>query len=134
MSARRNMTPASSRSAAPTPASAASDLEGYVGTGNRGEDEPTQGEEATAQRAEDQGATPTSEKSQAALKGGEVQTEGVAGEVEAATDDETPANDAIVGTPNTGDPSDIEVPEELSKPAGEVVSEALSDDDDEDDK
>ena len=118
----------------PTPASAASDLEGSVGTGNRGEDEPTQGEEATAQRAEDQGATPTSEKSQAALKGGEVQTEGVAGEVEAATDDETPANDAIVGTPNTGDPSDIEVPEELSKPAGEVVSEALSDDDDEDDK
>ncbi|OZC02253.1 30S ribosomal protein S1 [Rubricoccus marinus] len=110
----------------PTVSSAASDLEGSVGTGNRSEDEPTIGEEATAQRPQEQGATPTSEKSQAAVKSGDLQTEGVAGEVEAAVEDETP-NTADAKTDidrvNSTEESP-EVPDVLSKTTSDIVGDA----------
>ena len=130
-------------------AGAASDLEGAVGTGNRANfgtdpDESVNPDGDTrsgqnppqdrSQRPEEGGDYPPSEKSQAAIKSGGIQTEGVAGQVEAAVEDETPSQNPAVKEPQyTGpvdDPSEVAVPDVLSKPAGEVVDEAYGSEDD----
>lgn len=96
---------------------AASDLEGVVGTKNRahfgkdpdnevdpdgdtrsGQNPPNE----LSQRTEEAGGHPPSEKSQAAFKSGTLHTEGLAGQVEAALDDETPTTGSAPGAQNTG--------------------------------
>ncbi len=98
-------------------AGAASDLEGVVGTKNRahfgtdpdaevdpdgdtrsGQNPPN----VRSQRTEEAGGHPPSEKNQAAFKSGTLHTEGLAGRVEAALDDETPATGSARGAQNTG--------------------------------
>ena len=120
--------------------SAASSLEGVVGTDNRahvgqspndpnGDTRSGQNpSNETSQRPESTGKLPTAARSQAAFKSGTLHTEGLAGQVEAAMDDQTPntAEPTTVapGQPADVDPSQVDVPDILSKPAGQVVSEA----------
>ena len=127
-----------------TVAGASSSLEGAVGTGNRahfgtdpddtvnpdgdtrsGQNPP----QDRSQRPEEGGAFPPSEKNQAAFKSGGLHTEGLAGRVEAALEDETPSQNPAMAEPQYTGPiesmADVTVPEELSKPAGQVVSDAL---------
>ncbi|WP_420454179.1 30S ribosomal protein S1 [Rubrivirga sp.] len=126
-----------------TVSGADSDMKGAVGTDNRanfgtdpdmdvnpdgdtrsGQNPP----QDRSQRPEEGGNFPPSEKNQAAIKSGGLQTEGAAGAAEAALEDETPnTTEAVLEPQYTGpvdDPSEVEVPEVLSKPAGEVVDEA----------
>ena len=130
-------------------AKAATDLSGSVGTGNRGtagkdpDEQPGGGSDAgsnteppheRSQRVQEGGDYPAAEKNQAALKGGGIQTEGVAGQVEPAVEDETPSQNPAVSEPQYTGPGvdstdDVDVPDELSKPAGEVVADALGTDD-----
>lgn len=120
--------------------SAAGSLEGVVGTDNRanvgqspndydgdtrsGQNPPNE----QSQRPESVGKTPTAARSQAAFKSGTLHTEGLAGQVEAALEDETPGTaqptTVAPGQPADADPSQVDVPDILSKPAGQVVSEA----------
>ncbi len=129
---------------------ASSDMEGAVGIKNRGPlgtdpDETVNPDGDTrsgqnppqdrSQRLEEGGDFPPAEKNQATLKSGGLQTEGLAGQAEAAVEDETP-NQKVPTTPlDTEGPGvdstdDVDVPEVLSKPAGEVVDEALGSEDD----
>ena len=130
-----------------TVAGAASDLEGAVGTKNRGsfgtdpDEKADPGDPAGArtgqnppkersQRVEEGGDFPPAEKNQAALKSGGLQTEGVAGQAEAAVEDQTPNQKPAVSEPQYTGPDvdstdDVDVPEVLEKPAGQVVSDAL---------
>ena len=133
------------------PSGAASDLSGAVGTKNRGslgtdpDEKADPGDPAGArtgqnppkersQRVEEGGDYPPAEKNQAALKGGGLQTEGLAGQVEAAVEDETPGQNPATSEPEFEGPNvdsvdDVDVPEVLEKPAGQVVSDALGTDD-----
>jgi small subunit ribosomal protein S1 len=112
---------------------AASDLEGAVGTGNRRragkrKEEGGRGQSRAtthdappaeqAQRTEDAGDYPPAEMSQAAFKEAGLPEEGLAGQVEAATDDETPTT-----APAPVEPEAVAVPDELAQPAGEAVAE-----------
>jgi small subunit ribosomal protein S1 len=130
-------------------AGAASDLEGAVGTKNRGtfgtdpdaEADPSDGTDTgqnppkeRSQRVEEGGDFPPAEKNQAALKSGNLDTEGLAGQAEAAVEDQTPNQNPAVSEPQYTGPDvdstdDVDVPEVLEKPAGQVVEEALSGDD-----
>ena len=120
-----------------------SDMEGAVGTKNRGRAgkrkeeggvENNQGEgtgpEPPAegqQRTEEAGDYPPAEMSQAALKGADLHEEGVAGQAEAATDDETPGTAPStlepdpVG-PGVETPADVKVDDALTQPADEAVA------------
>ena len=131
-----------------TVAGASSDMEGAVGTKNR-ENFGTDPDEVVnpdgdtrsgqnppqdrSQRVEEGGNFPPAEKNQAALKSGGLQTDGLAGQAEAAVEDETPNQNPAVSEPQyTGpvdNPETVDVPEVLEKPAGQVVEEALSGDD-----
>ena len=130
-------------------AKAATDLSGSVGTGNRGtagkdpDQQPGGGSDSgsnteppheQSQRVQEGGDYPAAEKNQAALKSGGIQTEGVAGQVEPAVEDETPNQNPAVSEPDFQGPNvdstdDVDVPEELSKTTGQVVSDALDTDD-----
>ena len=129
----------------PTVSSAAGDLEGVRRDGQPGDfgRTPRRGRPRrrrrkgqnplSARRTSRKAATPTSEKNQAAIKSGGLQTEGVAGEVEAAVEDETPNTDRGRRSPSRGPerrPEESpEVPDVLSVPAGEVVADALNEGD-----
>ena len=113
------------------------DLEGQVGEGNRVETEevPRGSDAETRQRVEDTGLTPSSENAQATLKAGTPAEEGsLASAVETAVGDETPTTDVTTPLdtegPGVDSVDDVDVPEVLSKPAGEVVDEALGSEDD----
>ena len=113
------------------------DLEGQVGEGNRVETDevPRGADEETRQRVEDTGATPSSENAQATLKSGDEPEEGsLASAVETATGQETPTTDVTTPLdtegPGVDSPDDVDVPEVLEKPAGEVVDEAYGSEDD----
>ena len=130
------------------PSGAASDLSGQVGTKNRGtagknpdmqhgggsdSGSNTEPPHERSQRVQEGGDYPAAEKNQAALKGGGIQTERLAGQVEAAVEDETPNQNPAVSEPDFQGPNvdstdDVDVPEELSKTTGQVVSDALGTD------
>lgn len=127
---------------------AASDLEGAVGTKNRAhfgddpDDKPgpdaqsdtRSGQNPPAelsQRREEGGDQLSSQQSQAAFKSGTLHESGLAGQVEASTDDEMPTRDMAAGSMSDGpDPSrepgsllsNAKVPDELARPAGEFVA------------
>lgn len=112
------------------------DLEGQVGKGTSSPqpDVPRGSDEETRQRVEETGATPSAENAQATLKSGTPAEEGsLASQVETATGEETPTTDHTVSPdyegPNVDSTDDVNVPEELEKPAGEVVSDALGNED-----
>lgn len=119
-----------------TSGKASSDLEGAVGTGNRataGKDpdemadtaqleHPTEPPAEQSQRQEEGGDVLPAEKSQAAHKGATLQEEGLAGQVESATEDVTPGTEPDTlepefQGPNVETPADVDVPEELETPA-----------------
>ena len=121
-------------------AGAASSLEGAVGTGNRaniGQD-PTDRDDLTrsgqnpgvetAQRPGQGGAVPTSTMSQATFKSGDLPTDGLAAQVEAAIEDETPntapATTVAPGQAADVDPAQVQVPDVLAKTTGQVISDA----------
>ncbi|PAP77623.1 30S ribosomal protein S1 [Rubrivirga marina] len=115
------------------------DLEGQVGEGNRVETDevPRGSDEETRQRVEDTGLTPSSENAQATLKSGTPAEEGsLASATETAIGEETPTTASTGSTepdyqgPGVDSTDDVEVPEVLAKPAGEVVDEALGSEDD----
>ncbi len=115
---------------------AATDLAGQVGEGNRVEtDEVPRGSaEETRQRVEDTGRVPSSENAQATLKSGTPAEEGsLASAVETAVGEETPTTDVTtpldVEGPGVDSTDDVDVPEVLETPAGEVVAEAYGRDD-----
>ncbi len=127
---------------------AASEMEGAVGTANRGtlgtdpdeEADPSDGTRTgqnppkeRSQRVEEGGDYPPSEKNQAALKDAPMPTEGLAGQAEAATDDETPASGSAAEPQYAGQgveqPSDVDVPDVLEQPADEAVAELTGEDD-----
>ena len=123
-----------------TVAGASSSMEGTVGTDNRAHigqspndpgDLTRSGQNPgveTSQRPGNGGAVPTSTMSQATLKSGVLPTEGLAAQVEAAIEDETP-NTAPPTTVAPGqaadvDPSQVAVPDVLAKTTGQVISDA----------
>ena len=123
-----------------TVAGASSSMEGAVGTDNRanvgqspddydgdtrsGQNPPNE----QSQRPGDGGAVPTSAMSQAAFKSGALPTEGLAGQVEAAIEDETPntapATTVAPGQAADVDPAEVKVPDVLAKTTGQIVSDA----------
>src|SRR5690606_5593707 len=118
-----------------------SDLEGAVGTKNRGragkrkeEGGRPRGRASThdapppeqEQRKEEAGDFPPAEMSQAAFKGADLHEEGVAGQAEAAVEDETPGTapstlEPQYTGPEVETPEDVAVPDELAQPADEAV-------------
>ena len=126
-------------------AAAASSLEGAVGTKNRahfgtdpddvvnpdgdtrsGQNPP----QDRSQRPEEGGSFPPAEKNQAALKSATLHTDGLAGRVEAAVEDETPGQHPaepghLYTGPNVGADGPGTVPDALAKTTGQVVSDAL---------
>lgn len=139
-----------------TTGGASSDLEGAVGTKNRrragkrkeeggadatggtegttGPDEPSP---ASAQRTEDGGDFPDAGQSQAAFKGAELHEEGLAGQAEAAVEDETPGTapstlEPEYEGPNVETPADVAVPDALVLPADEAVEKLVNEEDAED--
>jgi small subunit ribosomal protein S1 len=115
-------------------------MEDEVGEGNRGTagkdpdqqadigrlEHPTEPPADQRQRTEEGGEYPPAELSQAALKGagaGE-EHEGLAAQVEAATDDQTPGSAADLepqfSGPDVEQPADVKVADELKRPAGDV--------------
>src|SRR5690606_22159615 len=94
-----------------------SDLEGAVGTKNRGR---------AGKRKEGGGDYPPAERRQAAFKGADLHEEGVAGQAEAAVEDETPGTapstlEPQYTGPEVETPEDVAVPDELAQPADEAV-------------
>ncbi|MDT0630968.1 30S ribosomal protein S1 [Rubrivirga sp. S365] len=118
---------------------ATSQLEGTVGEANRvveqtDETAPRGSDEVTSQRQPKGAALPSAENSEATFKSGGQPAEGsLASAVETATGQETPTTAVttepdFVG-PNVDSVDDVDVPEVLEKPAGEVVADALGTDD-----
>lgn len=123
-----------------TVAGASSSMEGAVGTDNRadigqspddydgdtrsGQNPPNE----QSQRPGNGGAVPTSTMSQAAFKSGTLPTEGLAGQVEAAIEDETPntapATTVAAGQAADVDSAEVKVPDVLAKTTSQIVSDA----------
>ena len=125
-------------------------MEDKVGMGNRGSigkdpdemrdtaqlEHPTEPSAKRTQRVEEGGDYPPAEKSQAALKTGDLPEEGtLAADAEDATDDVTPTTAATAEPefegPNVDSPDDVETPEMMDQPADEAVAEATGSDDEE---
>lgn len=125
-----------------TTGSASTALEDTVGAGTSGPagkdpraqadtgrlEHPTEPEANRRRNVEDAGDYPPAEKSQAALKGAgrgaSEDLDGLAAQAEAATDDLTPGyaltSEPQFTGPDVEQPSDVKVPEELKRPAGEA--------------
>ena len=120
-----------------TVAGASTDIEGQVGKGTSApqpDDIPRGAAEQTRQRVEETGTVPSSENAQATLKSGMPVEEGtLASSVETAVGEETPTTDVTTSPdyegPNVETPADVDVPEVLEVPAGQVVEEALGGED-----
>ena len=120
-----------------TGGTASTQIEGQVGEGTSSPqpDVPRDSEEETRQRVEETGSVPSSENAQATLKSGTPAEEGtLASAVETAVGEETEATGSVV-EPNyeeagTDSVEEIKTPDVLSKPAGEVIDEALGSEDD----
>ncbi len=120
-----------------TSGTASTQIEDQVGKGTSSPqpDVPRGSGEETRQRVEETGDTPSAENAQATLKTGTPAEEGtLASTVETATGEETEATDHTVSPdfegPDVESTDDVDVPEVLEKPAGEVVDEALGSEDD----
>ena len=122
-----------------TVAGASTDVEGKVGGGTsspQNTDAPRGSAEETRQRVEETGNVPPSSSSQAAFESPSVPEEGsLASAVDTAIGEETPTT-AVTTSPDYEGPGvdstdDVKTPDVLSKPAGQVVEEALDADADE---
>jgi small subunit ribosomal protein S1 len=130
-----------------TEGSASTAIEDQVGMGNSGPigkdpreqadtgrlEHPTEPPANRRRRTEDAGEYPPAEGSQAALKGagaGE-EHEGIAGQVEDSTDDQTPGYASSSGPdfsgPDVETPADVKVADELKRPAGDAAPEGDAD-------
>ena len=120
-----------------TVAGASTDIEGQVGEGTSSPqptDIPRGAGEETRQRVEETGNVPPSSSSQAAFESPSVPEEGsLASAVDTAIGEETPTTDVTTSPdyegPNVETPADVDVPEVLEVPAGQVVEEALQGED-----
>ena len=120
-----------------TVAGASTDIEGQVGKGTSSPqptDIPRGAGEETRQRVEETGNVPPSSSSQAAFESPSTPEEGsLASAVDTAIGEETPTTDVTTSPdyegPDVETPADVDVPEVLEVPAGQVVEEALGGED-----